>query len=494
MTERDPEPEVAHASAREAAQRHQHDLWARTALGFVLLTLLALVVVPVLGQRRVDALREEADLGEPARTLVTRLQYSLAREIFSLNELLLSGDRAYSARYAEARDQERALFEELQPLAERLGPQVLAGHARAEVLAEQWHERVADEEFARLRAEGVDTVRIRRELPLFEDVLGALGDLDASIVAATARHRDRIVATERMGVRLTLGLGVLALLAAGAAAALDARVRHFAAESGRRRREAERALAESARLTEARARLLRGITHDVKNPLGAAKGYADLLALGVKGPVSPEQAPLVEGIERSIDGALAIIADLLDVARADSGGLTVRRERVDLRRVVEEVVEDHRPVAERAGHAVEFTCDDALHVHTDPARVRQVLENLLSNAIKYTPAPGRLAVRAELVRGTRGGSPRREGRWVAVRVADTGPGIPPEMREIIFDEFSRLDAHAGIKGHGLGLTISRRIARLLGGDLVVADGDAPGATFVLWLPCRDGEAAEERTS
>ena len=479
------------ASARRAVRTLRHEFMARTALGFVLLTLVALVVVPVLGQRRVDALRSDAELSEPARTIVTQLQFNLVRELASLNELLLSGDSSYSSRYAEARAAERVLFEQLEPYATRLGAEVAANHARAQVLAEQWHDRVADEEFVRLRSAGVDTLLVHRELPLFESVLRALGDLDAAIVAAAGVHRDRIIATEQLGVRLTLVLGVLALFAAGAVAALDARVRHFAAESEQRRLEAEQALADSARMADARTRLLRGITHDVKNPLGAAKGYADLLAMGVKGPVSPEQAPLLEGIARSIDGALAIIADLLDVARSDSGGLTVRREPVDLQRVVRDVVEDHRAAAARATHVLDFVSDAPIVVHTDPARVRQVVENLLSNAIKYTPAPGRITVRT-VVEERRGDAraPGR-GRWASVRVSDTGPGIPAAMQDVVFDEFARLDDHAGMKGHGLGLAISRRIARLLGGDLGIADGEGPGATFVLWLPCRDGSAGGE---
>ena len=468
------------------AERIRHERWARTALGFVLLTLVALVVVPVVGQRRVDALREEAERGEPARTLVTQIQFNLVRELASLNELLLTGDSAYSRRYEEARDAERALFAALEPLAEQLGPEVAARHARAQVLAEQWHTRVADDQFLEGGPANADTLLVQRELPLFENVLLALGDLDARIAAIVIDHRDRIVATERLGVRLTLVLGLLALLAAGAVAALGARVRHFSAESERRRAEAEEALAESARLTDARARLLRGITHDVKNPLGAAKGYAELLSMGIKGPVTPEQAPLVEGIERSIDGALAIIADLLDVARADSGGLTVRREPVDLARVLREVVDDHRAAAESAGHLVELAVEEPLAMHTDATRVRQIVENLLSNATKYTPRPGRIRVWAEVVDGGGAAPVPRPGRWVAVRVSDTGPGIPPPMREVIFDEFARLAEHADVKGHGLGLAISRRIARLLGGELVVADDDGPGATFVLWMPCRDG--------
>ena len=122
-----------------------------------------------------------------------------------------------------------------------------------------------------------------------------------------------------------------------------------------------------------------------------------------------------------------------------------------------------------------------VRVHTDPGRVRQVLGNLLSNAIKYTPAPGRITVRAERVDA----DAARPGDWAVVRVTDTGPGIPPGQRESIFDEFSRLHDGSGIQGHGLGLAISRRVARLLGGDLDVTGAEGEGATFTLWLPLRD---------
>jgi signal transduction histidine kinase len=484
----------ARVPGRRVALRLRDGPWpARTALFFVLLTLVALVIVPVLVQRRVNDLREDAEVSEPARTLVTRLQFNLVRELASLNERLLGGDSASLRTYAEARDEEQAIFAQLEPLATRLGPGVLAQHARAQVLAEQWHARVTEDEFFRSDGTVADTLVDMRELALFENVLRALGDLDEAIVAAAGTHRDRIIGIEELGLRTTLVLGILALLAAAAVAVLVARVRHFAGESERRRVEVEEALRESARLAEARTRLLRGITHDVKNPLGAAKGYAELLAMGIKGPVSSEQVPFVEGIQRSIDGALAIIADLLDVARADSGGLTVRREPVDLVRLVREIANDQRTVAGSAGHSLDVTGPDELRFHTDPTRVRQVLDNLLSNAIKYTPPPGRVTVEVGVEEREGPAEARRTGRWATLRVRDTGPGIPPEMREAIFDEFARLDDHTAMKGHGLGLAISRRIARLLGGDLNVADAPGPGATFVLWLPFRDGGTGDPGT-
>ena len=116
-----------------------------------------------------------------------------------------------------------------------------------------------------------------------------------------------------------------------------------------------------------------------------------------------------------------------------------------------------------------------------------MLGNLVSNAIKYTPAPGRIDIG---VNGNAADAPF--GRpAVAISVSDTGPGIAPEHRDDIFNEFTRINDHSTATGHGLGLPIARRVARLLGGELGVADNSGPGTTFVLWLPRRSD--ADERS-
>ena len=469
------------------AINRQSRAW-RAALAFVLLTLATLVVVPIVVQQRVNELRAHIADAEPARTLLARLQFYLVRQVSALDEPPSTGGAERTGAFAEARTAERATIAELTPLVARFGPEAVEHLVEIRTLVERWHARV-DADLERGTRNGASAEQLAVQRQMLVDVLGSTAALDSAIQRATAMWRARIVATERSALRFTVALGILAIAAAGVVAALYAQAIRLAAESARRREEAEAALAESARAHEARTRLLRGVTHDVKNPLGAAKGYAELLALGVRAPIAPEQLPFVEGIQRSIDGALAIIADLLDVARADSGGLTVRREPTDLNSVVNAAVEDHRSAAELAGHVLHFeAAAEPLEVHTDPVRVRQVLDNLLSNAIKYTPAPGRITVRAEPARDD--GAPRA-GLWTAVRVTDTGPGIPPDQRERIFEEFSRLDDGAGAPGHGLGLPIARRVARLLGGDVTVADRGGPGATFVLWLPRRDPSAAPD---
>jgi PAS domain S-box-containing protein len=241
----------------------------------------------------------------------------------------------------------------------------------------------------------------------------------------------------------------------------------------------EKLLLAVTQATEARARLIRGVTHDVKNPLGAADGYAQLLELELRGTLLPEQVKLVSGVRRGIRGALAVITDLLDLSRAESGGLSVRRVLVDVAAVAAEALEDHRGAAEAAGHVLVWAGGVQMPIHTDPVRVREVLGNLLSNAIKYTPAPGRITLCIERVAD---GATPGPGEWVAAHVRDNGPGIPLDARESIFGEFNRLHSTGQASGHGLGLAISRLIARLLGGDLTVSGEAGEGATFSLWLP------------
>lgn len=461
----------------------------RVPVVFVVLTLMALLIVPWLVQRRVNALRQEIVVSEPARTVVMRWQFNLVREMAALSELLVSGDTAQVRAYTTALQEERELHRRAAQLVRPLGPDVVEQFAEARTLAERWHTRVNQDTVVQLWQAGTRLMDIPRERRLFEEVLMSVAELDSAIVDATEVRRQQIQRAERSGLTLTAVLGVLALLASIAVIALQARLRRLITETEHRRAVADAALAESARAAEARHRLMRGITHDVKNPLGAARGYAELLSMGVKAPLADEQRPLVEGIERSIDSALAIIADLLDLARIDSGGVSFERVETDLNELVRQAVHDNEAAATMAGHEIRAaTTDEQLRTFTDPLRVRQVVDNLVSNAIKYTPAPGRITVRA---RRSVGGDAPGPGSWAVVEVSDTGPGIPVEMRDAIFDEFARVDERSPVKGHGLGLAVARGLARRLEGDLRIADSEV-GATFVLWIPQRGGATATDR--
>ncbi|HET8655457.1 MAG TPA: PAS domain-containing sensor histidine kinase [Longimicrobiaceae bacterium] len=253
------------------------------------------------------------------------------------------------------------------------------------------------------------------------------------------------------------------------------REREARAESERRREELER-------VTESRTRLMRGFSHDVKNPLGAADGYAALLEEGVLGELSEKQLESVRRIRRSIGSSLRLIHDLLEVARAEAGQVVIEPVETDVAGIAREIAEDFRAQAEAAGSRLGIRASEPLPATTDPSRVAQVLANLLSNAVKYAPG-GQLTVTAR--RRSDGDGPR-PGEWIAVEVCDTGPGIPPERREQVFQEFTRLDPDAQ-QGAGVGLAISRRIARLLGGEITLTSEVGRGSAFTLWLPRVAGE-------
>lgn len=242
--------------------------------------------------------------------------------------------------------------------------------------------------------------------------------------------------------------------------------------SERKRLEEER-----ERVTESRARLMRGFSHDVKNPLGVADGQAWLLEDGrAFGALNEAQVESVQRIRRSIRASLQLIEDLLELGRAEAGQLELKCTRIDVAQLAREVSEDFRAQASTAGIAIEARAAESLHADTDQVRVRQVLANLLSNAVKYAPG-SQVTVDAAL----RSSGAPQPGAWIAVTVSDTGPGIPHDKRELIFEEFTRLEPEAQ-HGAGVGLAISRRIARLLGGDLTVDSELGRGSAFTLWLP------------
>jgi signal transduction histidine kinase len=239
------------------------------------------------------------------------------------------------------------------------------------------------------------------------------------------------------------------------------------------------------RLMSSRQRLMRGFSHDVKNPLGAADGYADLLSAGIYGQLTAEQREKIQRIRRSIHSALDLIDDLHELARAETGNIALRRQAVDLGDLIRAIGDEYWGAANASGLSLTVDVpEDSPTVETDGARVRQIVGNLLSNAIKYTKA-GSVVLRmreypAEIVGGARG--------WVHFDVIDTGLGIPADKRDIIFEEFSRLGAHDRA-GAGLGLAISKRLAEALGGEITVESEVGSGSTFTLRLPIHAQETS-----
>jgi PAS domain S-box-containing protein len=253
-------------------------------------------------------------------------------------------------------------------------------------------------------------------------------------------------------------------------ASLGFRKIHLLQESEARREELEEAI-------ESRARLIRGFTHDLKNPLGAADGYLQMIESGIIS--EPDHQELSIGrTRRAIRTALDLIGDLSQLAQAEAGQIEVDPSPVDVREIAAELAEEYRPQAEGRGLDIDCSMPGRLPViRSDSTRIRQVLGNLISNAVKYTEQ-GHVRV---TVSSRRGRAAPSRGRWIAVEVADTGRGIPREMQHLLFREFSRIEP-GEVPGVGLGLAISQRVAHALGGSITVSSRPGEGSAFTLWLP------------
>jgi signal transduction histidine kinase len=244
------------------------------------------------------------------------------------------------------------------------------------------------------------------------------------------------------------------------------------------------------RVITSRSRLMRGFSHDVKNPIGAADGYAELLGDGIYGELNPQQRESVARLRRCLHGALTLIDELHELARAETGHLAIALELVDIADLVRGIGEEYQAVA--AAHGLSLSIDiepDLPAIRTSATRVGQIASNLLSNAIKYTD---RGSVTVRVIRRPSGplGAP---GDWLLLNVVDTGLGIPSEKFEVIFEEFKRV-GDTDKPGAGLGLAISRLLAQALDGHISVQSEVAHGSTFTLWLPVVAAEVTVSRSA
>jgi signal transduction histidine kinase len=472
---------------RHAPRPVEGPLWAgRLALLFVFVALAVLSVAPMLLQRRLEPLRQQAEAADEARTLLTRVQFGLAGQMSALRGALLDSGSSQSTSYSEAAALELSAYPQLDSLTAQLSDSARAAVVRLRSLSTRWHADV-DEDAVLRRVPGAGDAVQGRGLRLYEEVLLQARALDTAIAASAASRRAAIRHAERREDALTAVMSLAALLAAAVLAWIAQRMRALAREAAAREAEAERALAEARRLAASRERLMRGVTHDLKNPLGAADGYTHLLEAGVEGEPSPGQKKILESIRRCHGAALDLIGELLDLSRAESGTLQLARGLTDAGELARAAAAEFRGTAQAAGHAFDVRVGDApLPCVTDGARVLRILGNLLSNAGKYTPPPGRILLETRAVDAEEG----VEGGRIEILVCDTGPGIPPGEREAVFDEFHRLH-DGGTTGHGLGLATSRRIARLLGGDITVEDAPGGGSVFILRLPAGSPANEEE---
>ena len=445
-------------------------------------TLVLLLLAPIVTSNRLTAVRRHSiEYTSPALVRINDLQAALAIETAARSEQARGGRRSTRAESAAIAARATTLVDEhlLDSLVREISPEAVA-HAESARAAIQVWQREDDRLLDALR-DGTppqnDSLALALRSRRWESVEAALAAtqrLEDVLTAGTIAERAEIARLERINVLVPMALVPIALLALAAVAYLARRTLLLSHEASERRLDAEAAMA-------SRSALMRGVTHDLKNPLGAALGYADLLADGVLGPVPESQIQVVWRLRHLLAATLETVNDLVELSRAGEGSLRIDRNETDVVAIAREVSEDYRAMASAAGLRIEVHApDDIGVVITDPVRVRQVLGNLLSNAVKYTPSGGCVQVRASVL------SDHAIGHAVALGIADNGPGIPVELRERVFDEFFRVPSTSGADGAGVGLAIARRVARMLGGDLRVSDTPGGGATFTLLLPAGPG--------
>jgi signal transduction histidine kinase len=238
--------------------------------------------------------------------------------------------------------------------------------------------------------------------------------------------------------------------------------------------EARKAWAAADAANRSKAEFLAVMSHELRTPLNSIGGYVDLLEMELRGPLTESQKADLGRIKRSQQHLLRIITDILNFTRLEA--TEVQFEIIDI--PVRALMADLDAVVNSLTRAKDliYECDSpsgALYTRTDPDKLRQIMINLLSNAVKFTPEGGRIRLYTTATEKT-----------VSIHVKDTGPGIPHDKKESVFEPFVQLDRGLTrtTDGTGLGLAISRGLARAMEGDVTLESEVDLGSTFTLTLP------------
>jgi len=255
--------------------------------------------------------------------------------------------------------------------------------------------------------------------------------------------------------------------------ALDITERKHAEERGRELADAQVARARAEAANKAKTDFLAVMSHELRTPLNSIGGYAELIEMGLRGPVTNEQVQDLQRIRRSQRHLLGLINDLMNFAKLETGHVSFEFSDVPVNETL--AVLDALTEPQVASKGIRYTqgrCDPTITVWADREKVNQILINLVSNAVKFTPAGGSITVECEA-----------DDEHAYVHVSDTGQGIPGDKLASVFEPFVQVKTgftreHEGV---GLGLAISRDLAWLMGGDLTAESTVGKGSRFTLTL-------------
>jgi signal transduction histidine kinase len=322
--------------------------------------------------------------------------------------------------------------------------------------------------------------------------------IDAALAAARDPETLRILREIGVGSLLTVPLvirdrviGALTFVsgqrdaysAQDVALAEDLAIRSaMALDSARLHGEALELRAKADAASQAKTVFLGAMSHELRTPLNAIAGYVDLIDLGLRGPVTDEQHIDLGRIRRNEQHLMALISDLLNLVRVGSGRVLYAIADLSAREMLVAAVEMVEPLIVQKTIVYDVAeCDPAIRLRADAEKLTQILVNLLSNAIKFTPIGGRIFLECEA-----------DAEVVLLHVTDSGIGVPADKIEAIFEPF--VQVKEGLAGRdtgvGLGLAISRDLARAMGGDLTVRSVLGEGARFTVSLPRAGGAPAD----
>jgi len=241
-----------------------------------------------------------------------------------------------------------------------------------------------------------------------------------------------------------------------------------------RTQELTRALNELKVVSKRKTDFISSVSHELRTPLTSIKGYASILLTGKLGKIPPEIQERLDKINRHSDELVHLVNDLLDIAHIESGRLIMKKEVLDLKNIIEEVLD--LLSMQLKEKQIDFSLrisEDANIIFADRSQIQRVFINIISNAIKFTSVKGKITI-----------SSHKSNKTMQIGVADTGCGIPEEMQEAIFEEFYRVDnlINQEVKGTGLGLALVKRIIEAHNGRIWVESKLNTGSTFSFTLP------------